>query len=185
MGLININPKNLAMTSTSKGVTKNLGGDMEKMKKIWIIVIIALLASGTAVAMGVNHYKKLSTATDIEKELNPSEPIIIANESIEKSEEIPGTPQGQKEPGSSPPSGEEIEKRQAELDKLHEITMNDSKVQELIEGKSYTVTSGGMTSADIGEIILKIDEKHYIITIDLNSETVESVEEFEEQKVPK
>ncbi|MBA7522362.1 hypothetical protein ES705_14481 [subsurface metagenome] len=160
---------------------------MEKMKKIWIIVIIALLASGTAVAivaMGANHYKKLSTATDIEKELNQSEPIIIVNESIEKSEEIPGTPQDQKEPGSSPPSGEEIEKRQAELDKLHEIAMYDSKVQELIEGKSYTVTSGGMTSADMGEIILKIDEKHYIITIDLNSETVKSVEEFEEQRVP-
>ncbi|HJH26235.1 MAG TPA: hypothetical protein C5S37_05535 [Methanophagales archaeon] len=161
---------------------------MGKMKKIWVICIIALLASGTAVAivaMCFEHYKKLSMATDIEKGSISSEPIIIVNES-NKSEEISeDISQNQKEPGSGSPSGGEIEKRQAELDKLHEITMNDSKVQELIEGKSYTVTSGGMTSADIGEIILKIDEKHYIITIDLNSETVESVEEFEEQKVPK
>ena len=82
-----------------------LGGMEKKMetKEIWIIGIIALLVSGTAVAvvaMGFDHYKKLSMATDIETESSLSEPIIVANESIEKSEEI----------GSGHPLTEEIEK---------------------------------------------------------------------------
>lgn len=149
---------------------------------------MALLVSGTAVAivaMGFDHYgKKLSMATDIEKELSSSEPFLIVNESIEKSEEIPGAPQDQKEPGSGPLSKEEIEKAQAEheaeLNEWLEIAKKDERVQELIAGKEYEVVSTGQLFSEKGRmaiLTLKVEEKYYKITLNMNSETVESVEE--------
>ena len=160
--------------------------DEKKMetKKIWItFCIIALLASGTAVAIvaySVNHYEKLSMATDIETESSSSEPIIVANESIDKSEEIPGTPQDQKEPVLGKLSKEEIEKAQAEheaeLNEWLEIAKKDERVQELIAGKEYEIV-GTSEKGRMGILTLKVEGKYYKITIDLNSETVESVEE--------
>ena len=154
-------------------------------KKIWIIGIIALLVSGTAVAvvaMGFDHYKKLSMATDIETESSSSEPIIVANESIEKSEEIPGTPQDQKEPVFGPLPKEEAEKaeHEAEFNEWLEIAKKDERVQELIAGKEYEIVSTGQLFSEkgrMGILTLKVEEKYYKITIDLSSETVESVEE--------
>jgi hypothetical protein len=143
--------------------------------------------SGTAVAvvaMGFDHYKKLSMATDIETESSSSEPIVIVNESIEKSEEIPGTPQAQKEPGSRPLSEEEAEKTQteheAEFNEWLEIAKKDERVQELIAGKEYGIVSTGEVFSQEGRmaiLTLKVEEKYYEITINMDSETVESVEE--------
>ncbi|MCD6457125.1 MAG: hypothetical protein J7K81_10135, partial [Methanophagales archaeon] len=119
-------------------------------KEIWIICIIALLVSGTAVAivaMGFDHYKKLSMATDIETESSSSEPIIVANESIEKSEEIPGISQNQKESVLGNLSKEEAEKaraeHEAEFNEWLEIAKKDERVQELIAGKEYEIVSAG------------------------------------------
>jgi hypothetical protein len=58
-------------------------------KRIWAIGIIALLVSGTAVAvvaMAFDNYKKLTMATDIEKGNLSSESIAIVNESIDLTE---------------------------------------------------------------------------------------------------
>lgn len=150
-------------------------------KKIWIIGIIALLVSGTAVAivaMGFNHYEKLSMATDIGTESSSSEPIIVANESIDKSEEIPGIRKDKKL------SKEEIEKAQAEheaeFNEWLEIAKKDERVQELIAGKEYEIVSTGEVSSQEGRtaiLTLKVEEKYYEITINMDSETVESVEE--------
>ena len=156
-------------------------------KKIWITCIIALLASGTAVAivaMGFDHYKKLSMATDIETESSSSEPIIVINESIDKSEEIPGAPQNQKESVLGNLSKEEAEKaeaeHEAEFNEWLEIAKKDERVQELIAGKEYEIVSTGEVFSQEGRtaiLTLKVDEKYYEITINMNSETVESVEE--------
>ncbi|MEA2033022.1 MAG: hypothetical protein U9N41_05510 [Euryarchaeota archaeon] len=141
-------------------------------KKIWITCIIALLVSGTAVAivaMGVDHYKKLSMATDVETDSSSSEPIIVANESIEKSEEI----------GFGHPLTEEIEVVQEEAIK---IALNDSRVQELIKGKEYQVLGvggvpGRIESADMVALGLGVGEKVYTIWVDMKNQTVTSVEE--------
>jgi len=156
-------------------------------KKIWITCIIALLVSGTAVAIvaiGFNHYKKLSMATDIETESSSSEPSLIVNESIDKSEEIPGTPQDQKEPVFGNLSKEEIEKAQteyeAELNEWLEIAKKDERVQELIAGKEYEIVSTRETFSQEGRtaiLTFKVEEKYYEITINMDSETVETVEE--------
>lgn len=145
-------------------------------KKIWITCIIALLVSGTAVAivaMGFDHYKKLSMATDIETESSSSEPIIVANES-----------RNQKEPVFGNLSKEEIEKAQAEheaeFNEWLEIAKKDERVQELIAGKEYEIVSTGEVFSQEGRtaiLTLKVEEKYYEITINMDSETVESVEE--------
>lgn len=162
---------------------------MKKMetKKIWIICIIALLVSGTAVAivaMGFNHYKKISMVTDIETENSSREPILIVNESIDKSEEIPGTYQAQKEPVFGNLSKEEAEKaraeHEAEFNEWLEIAKKDERVQELIAGKEYEIVSTGQLFSEKGRtaiLTLKVEEKYYEITINMDSETVESVEE--------
>lgn len=131
-------------------------------KKIWITVIIALLVSGTAVAivaMGFDHYgKKLSMAADIETESSSNEPILIKNESIEKSRA----------------------EHEAELNEWLEIAKKDERVQELIAGKEYEVVSTGQLFSEKGRmaiLTLKVEDKYYKITINMNSETVESVEE--------
>ncbi len=162
-------------------------GKKMETKKIGILCIIALLVSGTAVAvvaMGFDHYKKLSMATDIETESSSSEPIIVVNESIDKSEEIPGTPQDQKESVLGNLSKEEIEKAQAEheaeFNEWLEIAKKDERVQELIAGKEYEIVSTGEVFSQEGRtaiLTLKVEEKYYEITINMNSETVESVEE--------
>ncbi|MBC8521589.1 MAG: hypothetical protein H8D26_06330 [Methanomicrobia archaeon] len=131
-------------------------------KKIWITVIIALLVSGTAVAivaMGFDHYgKKLSMAADIETESSSNEPILIKNESIEKTRA----------------------EHEAELNEWLEIAKKDERVQELIAGKEYEVVSTGQLFSEKGRmaiLTLKVEDKYYKITINMNSETVESVEE--------
>ena len=142
-------------------------------KKIWILCIVALLVSGTAVAivaMGFDHYgKKLSMAADIETESSSSEPFLIVNESIDKSEEI----------GPGHPLTEEIEVVQEEAIK---IALNDSRVQELIKGKAYQVLGvggvpGKIESADRVALGLGVGEKVYTIWVDLKNQTVTSVEE--------
>jgi len=54
-------------------------------------------------------------------------------------------------------------------------------VQELIDGKTYKVVSISTSGTAEGEtetaiLMLEIDGKYYEVTIDLNSETVKSVE---------
>lgn len=82
---------------------------------------------------------------------------------------------------------EEMEKKQAEheakMNKWLEIANNDSRVQELTNGKGieykgedYNVV-GAASSEDEVILSVNIEGKYYKITIDLNSETVKSVEE--------
>jgi hypothetical protein len=81
---------------------------------------------------------------------------------------------------------EETEKRQAEfeaeLNKCLEIAKGDSRVQELLEGKGYNVLGTGTGIRD-GEkidrtlLMLEVEGKTYVVKIDMNSETVKSVEE--------
>ena len=79
---------------------------------------------------------------------------------------------------------EEIEKAQAEhekeMEKWIEIANKDSRIQELTNGKG--IQSKDVVSAITGggdEVILtvKVEGKYYKITIDLNGETVKSIEE--------
>ncbi len=82
---------------------------------------------------------------------------------------------------------EEMEKRQAEheaeLNKWLEIAKKDSRVQELIEDKEYKAVYAGK-GGKIGEedtafLTLDVEGKYYVVTIDLDSETVKSVEEVQ------
>ena len=61
------------------------------------------------------------------------------------------------------------------------IALNDSRVQELIEGKEYQVfgvgTVGGIGSADRVALGLGIEEKGYTIWVDMKNQTVTSIEE--------
>ena len=61
------------------------------------------------------------------------------------------------------------------------IALNDSRVQELIEGKEYQVfgvgTVGGIGSADRVALGLGIEEKVYTIWVDMKNQTVTSIEE--------
>ncbi len=81
-------------------------------------------------------------------------------------------------------TSEEIEKAQAEhekeISKWLEIVNKDSRIQELTGGKGIqskdvisAITSGG----DKVILTVKVEDKYYKITVDLNSETVKSVEE--------
>lgn len=81
---------------------------------------------------------------------------------------------------------EEIEKSQteikADMNRFLEIAKRDSRVQELIEGKEYDVAGTGTCFKD-GEkddttlLMLEVEGKDYMVTIDTNRETVESIEE--------
>ncbi|MDW7727503.1 MAG: hypothetical protein SCH70_10430 [Candidatus Methanoperedens sp.] len=93
-------------------------------------------------------------------------------------------------------------KRSVELNKLIEIAKKDGEVQKLIEGKNYTVIGTGLAGFSnqiymskpnengtfdliaphegkekIGFVGLEIEGKYYKVMIDLNSETVKSIEE--------
>jgi len=81
---------------------------------------------------------------------------------------------------------EEMEKKQAEaeaeMNRFLEIAKKDSRVQELLEGKEYNVTGMGTGFRDEQKIetaflMLEVEGKYYVVTIDPDNETVESVEE--------
>ena len=79
----------------------------------------------------------------------------------------------------------QAEESEAEMNRSLEIAKRDSRVQELIEGKEYDVISagtsftGGMAERiiDISVLTLEVEGKYYVVTVDMNSETVMSVEE--------
>ena len=80
---------------------------------------------------------------------------------------------------------EEMDKRQAEheaeLNNWLEIAKKDSRVQELIEDKEYKAVYAGK-GGKIGEedtafLTLDVEGKYYVVAIDLDTETVKSVEE--------
>ncbi len=76
---------------------------------------------------------------------------------------------------------EGVERKQAasetELDMLFEIAKRNSSVQEIIAGKSYQLIGMGQTGKATAVLALEIEGKYYKVTIDLNSETVKSIEE--------
>ncbi len=85
-------------------------------------------------------------------------------------------------------TSEEIQRKQAEheteLNKLLNIAKNDSRVQELIAGKDYKITGVGGegkvgTEKKMGTAVLtfNVGGKYYRVTLDVNSETVKSIEE--------
>ena len=77
----------------------------------------------------------------------------------------------------------EIEKAQIEhereLNKWLEIANKDSRIQELTNGKGIHKKDAvwAIIDGDIAILTVKVEGKYYKITIDLNSETVKSVEE--------
>lgn len=81
---------------------------------------------------------------------------------------------------------EEMKKHQAEAEaeknEFLEIAKKDNRVKELIDGKAYEVVGMSTSGTAKGEtetaiLILKVEGKYYEVTIDLNSETVKSIEE--------
>lgn len=86
---------------------------------------------------------------------------------------------------------EEIEEIQAkeeiERNKLLDIAKRDSRFQELIAGKDYKMLGIGQAGTgnkiDTKILTFEIEGKYYKVTIDMNSETVKSVEQSSEPKV--
>ena len=78
---------------------------------------------------------------------------------------------------------EEMEKLQEEHEKMVnkwiEIANKDSRIQELTNGKGiqYEELINAMSQGDEVILTVNIEGKYYKITIDLNSETVKSIEE--------
>ena len=78
---------------------------------------------------------------------------------------------------------EEMEKLQEEHEKMVnkwlEIANKDSKIQELTNGKGiqYEELINAVSQGDEVILTVNIEGKYYKITIDLNSETVKSIEE--------
>lgn len=75
---------------------------------------------------------------------------------------------------------EEQAKHETEMDKAIEIAKKDSRVQELIGGTAYEIITGGIASdgeIDTAILTLEVEGKYYKVTIDLDGETVKSVEE--------
>ena len=94
------------------------------------------------------------------------------------------TPGGEIHMGGKPTEEmkEEQAKHETEMDKAIEIAKKDSRVTELIGGTAYEITGGmasGTTDGEIDTVILtlEVEGKYYKVTIDLNNETVKSVEE--------
>lgn len=85
----------------------------------------------------------------------------------------------------------EIEELQAkheiERNKLLDIAKRDSRFQELVAGKDYKMLGIGQAGTgnkiDTKIITFEIEGKYYKVTIDMNSETVKSVEQSSEPKV--
>lgn len=74
--------------------------------------------------------------------------------------------------------------REAELNKSINIARNDSRVQELIAGKDYKIIFAGgegkvgtENKMDTAALTINVEGKYYRITLDMNSETVKSIEE--------
>ena len=79
---------------------------------------------------------------------------------------------------------EEIEEHQAEhqmqLDEWLEMAEKDSRVQDVIVGKEYTIVASGQSFGPEGStafLLFDVDGEYYKVTIDLDSETVKSVDE--------
>ena len=85
----------------------------------------------------------------------------------------------------------QAEESEAEMNRSLEIAKRDGRVQELIEGKEYDVIgagtsfTGGMAErmSDISVLMLEVEGKYYVVAIDMNSETVISVEEQQSPSV--
>ena len=78
----------------------------------------------------------------------------------------------------------ELEEHRAEhqmqLDGWLEIAEKDSRVQEIIDGKEYNVVASGQSFGPEGStafLLFDVEGEYYKVTIDLDSETVKSVEE--------
>lgn len=85
----------------------------------------------------------------------------------------------------------EIEEAQAkhetELNKLLEIAKKDNRVQELIAGKDYKIVGTGQVGRgnkiDTKILTFEVESRYYKVTIDMNSQSVKSVEQISEPKV--
>ncbi len=66
---------------------------------------------------------------------------------------------------------------ETESNKLLEIAKRNTSVQALITGKSYQLIGVGLTGESTAVLALEIEGKYYKVTINLNSETVKSIEE--------
>ena len=74
---------------------------------------------------------------------------------------------------------ETLSELEDEINELVEIAKKDELVSELLKGKDYeviTVTKEKLHDEYTAVLVLKVEGKHYKITLDLNSETVKSVD---------
>jgi hypothetical protein len=86
---------------------------------------------------------------------------------------------------------EEMQRQQAE-NEMHisdwiKIAENDSRVQEIIDGKEYNVTASGQSFGPEGSIVFlvfDVEGDYYKVTLDFNSKTVKSVEAQDSSEFP-
>jgi hypothetical protein len=178
-----------------KGKMKN------RLALLSVLLVAGLLMAGIGIALGAGNLLKLSgkqvsasvmTNEDGMDVVTIREDGKVVNELI-LLESYKGytieTSDGKIVIGKMPKdkmTEEEMEKHQAEAEaeknEFLEIAKKDSEVQELIDGKAYEVVGMSTSGTAKGEtetaiLILEIEGKYYEVTIDLNSETVKSIEE--------
>lgn len=156
------------------------------------LLVIGLILAGIGSALGAGDALK-GTAKDVRAVLTGNQVTIYEDGGMIQNFTLP---EGQEYTWETSSGGisigkitsEEIQRKQAEheteLNKLLNIAKNDSRVQELIAGKDYKITGVGGegkvgTEKKMGTAVLtfNVGGKYYRVTLDVNSETVKSIEE--------
>ncbi|MCD6511315.1 MAG: hypothetical protein J7K45_01805 [Thaumarchaeota archaeon] len=167
--------------------------DLSRVVLVAGLLVAGLLMAGMGTALGVgdqfNFDGKRVSLTVMSK--NGTDVITIWEDGKVVKKLLPGRSYTIKTSGNkilisevNKMTEEEMEKQQAEaeakLEKVLEIAKNDSRVRELIDGKAYKVVCFSIETAGETEtavLTLDVEGTLYKVSIDLNSGTVESVEE--------
>ena len=159
------------------------------MKKIWVVAAPGLLLVSTATASSAGVSQEFTNRSSVKITGDGTVTVYrvgkaVQNFTLPEGEEYSiETPSGRIHIGRM--TKEEVEKAQAEdeveMNELLEIAKEDSKIQELVDGKDYEVVAmgkvGKIGEEDTAILTLDVEGKYYKVTIDLHSETVESVEQ--------
>jgi len=165
-------------------------------KRIGMLAILGAVG----IVMGVSAYAAGFNANNILDNIIPSEATEITVTGTDKGVDVIASKDGKVLKETHLPPGnytfetsdgggavsigtmpdKEMKEKQAEIEtetnEILEIAKKDTMVQELLEGKNYTLT-GMARSADVAILTLEVEGKTYEITVDRNSETVETVEQ--------
>jgi len=159
------------------------------MKKIWVVAAPGLLLASIATAFGSGASQEFTNRSSVKITGDGTVTVYGAGKAVqnftlpEGEEYSIETPSGRIHIGRM--TKEEVEKAQAEdeveMNELLEIAKEDSRIQKLVDGKDYEVVTMGK-AGKIGEedtaiLTFNVEGKYYKVTIDLHSETVESVEQ--------